>query len=108
LNHGLDLFQGLDGKFGGDRLIFTDVVDDLLVLLFDLDQKIAKLGIMERPGRLDNQFRSGLVDLLFARLGPVVILLGLGNRVVRLEGVQFKDGERINSLKEGEINRAVV
>jgi hypothetical protein len=25
-----------------------------------------------------------------------------------IRGVQFKDGERIDSLKEGEINRAVV
>jgi len=41
------LFQGLGGKFGREKLIFTDVVNDLLVLLLDLDQEVTKFRIME-------------------------------------------------------------
>lgn len=108
LDHGLDLFQSLDGKTGIDHLIFTDVVDDLLVLLLDLDQEVAQGRIMERFGCLDNQFCGGLFDLLCAGPDAACVLPGPFDLIVGLDGGDQIGGQLLDGLAAGKFDHLAV
>ena len=60
--------QCLNAEACFDDLVLADVVDGEFILLFDLDQGLAQLRIVECFGGFSNQCGGCVLNLLFTRL----------------------------------------